>query len=601
MLTECLNALSHRGPDDSGVYEDEHTFLGSRRLSIIDLSQAGHMPMCNKKKNLWIIFNGEIFNYLEIRKTLENKHHFVSNTDTEVVLRLFEEKGPSCLHELRGMFAFAIWDTKKKELFIARDHLGKKPLKYYSDESGFIFASELKAILHDPSIPREVDPVAIDEFLTYQYVPYPRTGFKNIFKLEAGHYLLVDTKGKIHKKKYWEPTFLPKITSSQNELERTVLRELRDSIKIRLRSDVPLGAHLSGGVDSSLIVALMSEQLSRPVKTFSVGFEDPNYNELPYAQLVANRYKTDHHKIMVNSSSMEELPHMVHSFEEPYGDPSMIPTWILCRESKKEVTVVLNGDGGDENFAGYQRYRRYKIIQHLDTFPLKQELGALIRLIPGEIGGKISRLLLESSLTKEERYPKLFGYFGEVEKNKYYSEEFKHDISLHNPYLYLARYLANTHQEGIDSLLFTDMKTYLPGDLLPKIDIAGMAHSLEVRSPFLDHTFVETVARIPTNYKLHGFTSKYLLKKIAHDFLPKGCIDRTKQGFGVPLEHWINNGSLDKQIQSLLEKKSLLFYFIQEKALLNLLQKASLNKQEVSDIWLILCLKTWLDVWFPQS
>ncbi|MCX6732988.1 MAG: asparagine synthase (glutamine-hydrolyzing), partial [Candidatus Roizmanbacteria bacterium] len=365
MLIDCLDTLTHRGPDDSGIYEDKCIFLGSKRLSIIDLSNAGHMPMSNKKKNLRIVFNGEIFNYLELRKTLLKKHHFHSNTDTEVVLQLFEKMGPSCLNELRGMFAFAIWNSDSGELFIARDHLGKKPLKYYADNNYFIFSSELKAILKDPSISKEIDPIAVDEFLTYQYVPSPRTGFKNIYKLEPAHYLIVKKDGNILKKRYWKPRFFPKLTLSENESKKYVLDELKNSVKMRLRSDVPLGAHLSGGIDSSLIVALMSEQLNQPVKTFSIGFEAPEYNELPYARLVASKYNTVHHEIIINSQSLGELPHISYFFEEPYADPAMIPTWFLCKETKREVTVALNGDGGDENFGGYQRYSKYVIIQYL--------------------------------------------------------------------------------------------------------------------------------------------------------------------------------------------------------------------------------------------
>jgi asparagine synthase (glutamine-hydrolysing) len=603
MLVNCLNTLAHRGPDDSGIYEDNNAFLGSTRLSIIDLSTAGHMPMYNKKKNLWIVFNGEVFNYLEIRKTLEKKYIFSSNTDTEVVLHLFEEKGPACLNELRGMFSFAIWDARKKELFLARDHLGKKPLKYYIDSDSFIFSSELKAILKDPSIPREIDPIAIDEFLTYQYVPSPRTGFKNIFKLEPAHYLIVKKDGEVVKKRYWQPQFLPKLTVSEQELKEMVLCELKNSVKMRLRSDVPLGAHLSGGVDSSLIVALMSEQLNHPVKTFSVGFKETQYNELPYAKLVSNRYKTNHHEIMVDLDSMKELNQIIYSFEEPYADPSMIPTWLLCKETKKEVTVALNGDGGDESFGGYQRYKRYKIIQYLRNLPFKKDLKNLSQLIPGEIGRKVDRLLSETLLENQQVYPKLFGGFGEEEKNKYYTSEFKHEVSKHNPYLYLDKYISNTHLKGVDVLLNADLQTYLPEDLLAKVDIAGMAHSLEVRSPLLDHTFVEFVARIPNGLKLHGWTSKHLLKEIAKAYLPQEHITRKKQGFGVPLEYWFNSEILKKQFRELFEGKTLLSNYIKGEMVSSMLKKISnsdlpLEKQDVSNLWLIVCLKAWLDVWF---
>lgn len=601
LLRDCLEALAHRGPDDTGVFEDDRIFLGSKRLSILDLSGAGHMPMHSQNKKKWIVFNGEIFNYVELRKELGTKHQFRSRTDTEVVLRLYEELGPACLHKLRGMFAFAIWDTEKKELFIARDHLGKKPLKFYMDKDCLIFASELKAILRDPSIPRKIDPIAIDEFLTYQYVPSPRTGFKNLYKLEPAQYAVVKPDGSMVKKKYWEPRFLPKLDLSEVEAAELVIKELKNSVQIRLRSDVALGAHLSGGIDSSLIVAIMSKELNHPVRTFSVGFQEQKYNELPFAREVAKLYKTDHHEIMADANILDEYPRMAYFYEEPYADPSLLPTWILCRETKKEVTVALNGDGGDENFAGYDRYVRYNRIQQMRHIPFKDMLHGVASTLGAPI--KLTRVLSEAVVKNEELYPKLFGYFGASEKDIYYTGQFKKVLGNRNPYLYLERYKAR-HPLGItDTLLYTDLQTYLPEDLLVKIDIAGMAHSLEVRSPFLDHTFVETAARLPERMKLHGSCRKSLLKKIARRYLPEKCVTRNKQGFGIPLEEWMRKTSVRETLEA-TPAKSLFHTFIKENKLHELLARSyassRLTKEDASTLWLLFSLKTWIDVWFPS-
>jgi asparagine synthase (glutamine-hydrolysing) len=369
---DCLDAISHRGPNDEGFYVDENIILGSRRLAIIDLSEAGHMPMTNEDGRFWIVFNGEIYNFLDLRKELEKRHKFKSKTDTEVILHLYEEKGIDCLRYLRGMFAFAVWDKKEKILFLARDRLGKKPLKYYFNDKFFIFASELKAILKDKEVPREIDWGAIDEYLTYQYVPHPKTGFKGIFKLEPAHYLLITLDGKIKKERYWDLDFTQKLNLSENEWIGAIEEKLKESVKIRLISDVPLGAHLSGGIDSSMVVAMMAQEMKEPVKTFSIGFKEKTYDETKYARLVAKRYGTDHHELIIEPNAIEILPKLVYHYEEPYADSSALPTWYLCQMTKNYITVALNGDGGDENFAGYtSRYVAWKLYWRLRFFHLK--------------------------------------------------------------------------------------------------------------------------------------------------------------------------------------------------------------------------------------
>jgi asparagine synthase (glutamine-hydrolysing) len=408
------------------------------------------------------------------------------------------------------MFAFAIWDVKKKELFLARDQLGKKPLKYFHNKDFFLFGSELKSLLKDPHVPREIDRAAIDHFLTYQYVPSPLTGFKHIYKLEPAHYAIISRSGKIKTTKYWKPQFYPKLDLSPMEFQESLLSQLKQSVKLRLRSDVPLGAHLSGGVDSSLIVALAAQEMNTPLKTFSVGFSEREYDELHFARLVAERYKTDHHEIRIGPEVIRELPQMVYHYEEPFADPSLLPTWKLCGVTKKEVTVVLNGDGGDENFAGYLRYQAFMAYRLLRHLPFRGQAEAAASFLSrtthfppfrhaATLLNHMGRLKGEAEL-----YAKLVGSMDIHEKRQIYTDEFQNEINKNNTYDYLQKRLENAYLSPLERLLFTDMETYLGEDILTKVDIAGMAHSLEIRSPFLDQEFMAYAARVPDRYKLRG-------------------------------------------------------------------------------------------------
>lgn len=600
LLLSCLDTLTHRGPDDRGFYEDGNIFLGSRRLSIIDRSSRGHMPMANEDKTLWITFNGEIYNYRELRKLVGKKYRFRSRSDTEVVLRLYEERGPACLEKLRGMFAFAIWDTRRKELFLARDQLGKKPLKYYHGGNSLIFASELKAIVKDPSVPKQVDPVAIDQFLTYQYVPSPRTGFLNIRKLEPAHYLIVDRYGKITTKQYWRPEYQPKIDLPPEELENELIKRFRESVKLRLRSDVPVGAHLSGGVDSSLVAAFAAQEMNKPLQTFSVGFDEAGYDELPFARLVSERYQTLHHEIRVGPGIMDELDRMAYHFEEPYADPSLLPTWQLCRETKKELTVVLNGDGGDENFAGYLRYAAFLAASYLHPLPLRKELGIFLSLLsrtlpltPLRRADKLVRLV-NSSRNDIELYAGLVGRLSESKKVSLYTRNFRNLVKGSDAY----DYLGNKMGEGVslEKLLALDVQTYLGEDLLTKVDIAGMAHSLEIRSPFLDQEFMEFSARIPFEEKLKGFEGKHILKRIARRYLPAACIDREKQGFNPPIKKWLQN-SLKPEVNALTSGGIVTHGVVEGSRLREALKN---NRLDHNDLWTLIMLNKWLEVWFPS-
>ena len=599
---DCLNEISHRGPDDEGFYVDENIILGSKRLAIIDLSPAGHMPMSNEDGRFWLVFNGEIYNFLELRKDLEKRHKFKSKTDSEVLLHLFEEKGVECLKYLRGMFAFAIWDKKEKILFLARDRLGKKPLKYYLNDKFFIFASELKAILKDKEIPKEIDWEAIDEYLTYQYVPHPKTGFKKIFKLEPAHYLIVTLDGKIKKERYWYLDFTQKLNLSENEWIEAIEEKLKECVKIRLISDVPLGAHLSGGIDSSMIVAIMAQEMKEPVKTFSIGFKEKEYDETKYARLVAKRYGTDHHEMIVEPNTIEILPKLVYHYEEPYADSSALPTWYLCQMTKKYITVALNGDGGDENFAGYDRYNAVKLYFSLKFLPGKKFLKKIneifYQITQFKIFHKGFRFLSAFEKDFISFYVRLIGYFQDEQKEKLYQPDLKKLIENSRGYNFLREIFNKIKGEWLDRILYLDINSYLPGDLLVKVDIASMAHSLEVRSPFLDHEFMELCAKIPPNLKMRGHNKKYILKKLAQKYIPKECIFRPKTGFGVPLEFWFKNELLNFLKERILSKEFLNYGFNKKflEQLINEHQKGIRN--HAYRLWALLILSEWLSLKF---
>lgn len=369
-LRMMCNTLLHRGPDDEGIYTAPHIGLGQRRLTIIDLDKSACAPLSNETNDIWLVFNGEIYNFLDLRTELKHKgHQFKTHSDTEVIIHLYEEYGYECLHKLRGMFAFALWDTNKQILFCARDRMGKKPLNYALTSNSFVFGSEIKAITTDPDISLEPDYQAIDQYLTYYSVPSPLTAFKGIKKLGPGQYLICDLQRNIKITEYWSPPILPKTTASKEEIQEELLLRLRECVKIRMIADVPLGAFLSGGIDSSTIVALMAQESSKPVKTFSIGFEEDKFNELPYARMIANRYATEHHELIIKPNAVELLPLLVKYYNEPFADSSAIPSFYVSKMTREYVTVALSGDGGDESFAGYDNYAALLEWEKWDTVP----------------------------------------------------------------------------------------------------------------------------------------------------------------------------------------------------------------------------------------
>lgn len=604
LLRQMNRVLSHRGPDDEGIYLSEHIGLGHRRLSIIDLKR-GHQPMSNEDGTLWIVFNGEIYNFQELRERLIAKgYSFKTTSDTETLLYLYEEKGFNCITELRGMFAFAIWDARRRRLFLARDRVGKKPLYYFHDGKRFLFGSEIKAILEDDSVPREVNEEVLHHYLTFGYSLSPQTMFKGIYKLPPAHFLVVEANG-IQMQSYWSLHYEEKWKGSLLELEERLLEELKEAVRIRLISEVPLGAFLSGGVDSSIVVALMSQICRTPVKTFTIGFEDEDYNEIRYARQVAEYLHTEHHEFVVKPETMKVLPRLIWHYNEPFGDSSCIPTYYLAKLAREYVTVALNGDGGDESFAGYDRYKAGNLSVWLDRFPRPVLLAGskaaalLDRWSFGRRGryakakNFLETLCRYSSLW--ERYSRWVNYFEEDEKEALYEEGFKRRINGNlSSELFRHRIRSEKPLGIVDQLMRLDTMTYLPEDLLVKMDVATMAHALEARSPLLDHKVMEFAARLPEQMKLRNWTSKYILKRMGRRFLPKEIFVRPKMGFGVPIGRWFRKELKSVLREILLDPKSLRRGYFKKETLTLLLEEHLQGKRDHSfKLWALLNLELW--------
>jgi len=548
-VLETMNhAIVHRGPDEDGFYLGENVGMAMRRLSIIDL-KSGQQPIGNEDGSKWIVYNGEIYNYRELRADLEKHgHKLTTKSDTEVVVHLYDEYGPDCLQFFRGMFAFAIWDKNDRSLFLARDRVGKKPLLFSHQPNGdLIFGSEFQALLKHPSISREVDYEAIDGYLSYLCVSAPQTAFKQIRKLEAGHWLRWK-EGKIETHRYWLPDFSKKIKITEEDAIEETTRILRESTKMRMISEVPLGAFLSGGVDSSAVVALMAQESSQPVKTFSIGFEEQDFSELKYAKRVAEHVGAEYNEFIVRPNAVEVLPTLVEHYGEPYADSSAIPTYYVAKETRQHVTVALNGDGGDESFAGYERYAAMRLAQQYQRIPafLRRPLIEFpINALPSSETKRsrirdAKRFLKAAQLPDVERYFRWNSTFTKSGKADLYTDEFQHRLNGSRPVDVFGKWFDCAKGDGIvDDSMFVDQMTYLPNDLLVKVDIASMANSLEARSPFLDHKLIEFAASLPDSLKLQGRETKSLLKKVAARLVPRDVVYRRKMGFGVPVGAWM--------------------------------------------------------------
>ena len=551
-IKAMCRTIAHRGPDDEGIYTAPHIGLGQRRLSIIDLASSACPPLSNEDHSIWLVFNGEIYNFPELRKQLQRSgHRFATSTDTEVLIHLYEDEGVACLQKLRGMFAFALWDQRRKLLFCARDRLGKKPFCYTLTVQSFIFGSEIKAITADPEVSVSPDYHAIDQYLTYQFVPSPLTAFQDIYRLGPGEYLTCDLKGNIKTKRYWEPPFFSKKTNTPPaEIEADLLQRLRESVRIRMISDVPLGAFLSGGIDSAAIVALMAQESDRPVKTFSIGFEEDAFNELPYARLLAERYGTEHHELIVKPDVADLLPLLVRHYNEPFADSSAIPTYYVAKMTRRHVAVGLSGDGGDESFAGYGNYAAILAWKRWDVWPfwfrkMVAESGrGLLQLFPNSnTAARIRRgvAMFGAANVKERRLQ-----FGTVlkpeEKRLAYTPLFRGMISRPPvPKDPLSLFPWEAGRDDLDWLMMHDQNFYLPDCLMVKTDIASMANSLEVRSPFLDHEIVEFAATIPSRLKRDAGGGKIILKNAVKNLLPAEILNKPKTGFGLPIARWFRS------------------------------------------------------------
>ncbi len=538
--------IVHRGPDDEGIYVGPGIGLGFRRLSIIDLA-GGHQPISNEDGRIWVMLNGEIYNYPELRKDLESRgHRFATRSDTETIVHLYEEYGAQCFSRLRGMFAVVLWDSRKEKLLLARDRVGKKPLFYFADNRRILFGSELKAILAADSLPRVLDHQALSDYFSLGYIPAPKTIYRAIRKVLPGHYLEASASG-IRETSYWELSFGNVENRSEEEWCELLRHELCEATRVRLMSDVPLGAFLSGGLDSSSVVAMMSHLMKRPVTTCSIGFEEQEYNEANFARQVAQQFHTDHHEEVVRPNALEILNKLVWHYDEPFADSSAIPTYYVSRAARRHVTVALGGDGGDESFAGYRRYVFDQWENRLRRFVpqlfRRAVFGPLGRWYPALAWApRIFRA--KATLQSLSRSP-LEGYFNSIsifrpqEKSRLFTADFHQTLAGYDS-IEVLRY--HYDRAGTDDLLsriqYVDIKTYLPDDILVKVDRASMAVSLEVRAPLVDHCLMERAAAIPSPLKLNGRTGKLIFKKMMSSALSDDILYRSKQGFAVPLDRW---------------------------------------------------------------
>jgi asparagine synthase (glutamine-hydrolysing) len=599
-LLERMNeAIRHRGPDDDGFHFGDGVGLAMRRLAIIDVA-TGQQPIHSRDRTKWLVFNGEIYNYLELRQQLEKLgHDFYTKSDTEAVIAAYEQYGTDCVKHLRGMFAFAIWDESDKSLFLARDRVGKKPLLYAPTPGQLLFASEFSALVQHPEISRDVDYEAIHHYLSFISVPAPLTAYRSIRKLEPGHWLLWRN-GEIKTERYWQLDFSNKLSLPEEEIGERAIELLREAVRIRLMSEVPLGAFLSGGIDSSAVVALMAEESITPVKTFSIGFEEQDFSELHHARRVARHIGADHHEFVVRPDAMEILPMLVEHYGEPFADSSAIPSYYVSRETRRYVTVALNGDGGDECFAGYERYAAMNLAQTYAALPGKSLVTSVAAALPEMKSRanpirKVQRFVAAASLPPLERYLRWMSAFDEQAKQNLYSASFKAETARFSTASILAPWFAKVNGSGIvDAALLTDTMTYLPNDLLVKMDIASMSVSLEARSPFLDHKLMEFAASIPEKMKLRRLTTKLLLKRVLKKIVPEENLTRRKMGFGVPIGHWFRGPMQPFLRETLLSEKAANRGLFNSKRVRGIIDEHVNQKSDHSHrLWTLLMLELW--------
>lgn len=599
-LRAMCDAIRHRGPDDDGFFVGDGVGLGMRRLSIIDVA-GGHQPIFNEDRSCTIVYNGEIYNHREVRRELEKRgHRYVTNSDTETILHAYEEYGVDCVKHLRGMFAIAIWDAPRQRLFLARDRFGKKPLHYLHDARRLVFCSELKSIAALPDVERRVNPQAVADYVAWGYVPDPLSIYQGIAKLPPAHWLTYEN-GRVHVERYWDVSYAPaaKAEPEASYVERT-LELLDEAVRIRLMSEVPLGAFLSGGTDSSVVVALMAKHSRERVKTFSIGFEEPEYNELPYARRVADHFGTEHHEEIVRPDVDRDVTALVRQFDEPFADSSMIPTYYVSRAARKHVTVALSGDGGDELFAGYLRYVDGASVRAATQLPAAWRnavLGPLTRALPPGTKG-IDRLR-DLLGTPDQYYVRhmtrgLTHTYRDVFAGDFLRTlEHRDPSHVATPFLYAAR-----DWDALSRRQYLDTHTYLPGDILTKVDRASMLVSLECRAPILDHELAEFAATIPVALRIQGVTTKYLLKKVAERLMPAEVVHRPKMGFAVPVAYWLKKEWAARSEEILLGKTALNRGVFQEAFLRRVVSEHRAGKRDNSSmIWSLMMLELWWREW----
>lgn len=602
LLSRMCSVIKHRGPDDEGIYIDGHVGLGMRRLSIIDL-RTGHQPIFNEDESIVVVFNGEIYNFQELRQCLQNKgHQFETTTDTEVIVHLYEEHGDACVEKLRGMFAFALWDSRQQKLLLARDRLGVKPLYYRVDNERIIFGSEIKAILQDPEVPRRVNLDSVDQMLTYGYTFPPLTCFEGICELPQASTLTYKN-GQVQINRYWDLDFEVSDFYDEEKACERLLSLLSESIRLRMISDVPVGALLSGGVDSAVVVALMSQMSDSPIKTFSIGFDDIAFSELPYARQIAERYHTEHKEFIVKPDVIGILPKLIQHHDSFFFDSSAIPTYYVCKMASEYVKVVLSGDGGDELFAGYNLYLANKVAGYYLRVPrLIRDfvITPLTRLVPESSGyinkGRVLREFIQAaSPDTQQRYMRWSSKVKEETRRRLY--RIPHLVAkLRNSYNGHLTELFRRQQKAtpLNQMLYVDTNSTLPHDMLLKVDRMSMASSLEVRSPLLDHNLFEFAATLPDRAKLNGWTKKYLLRKLAVNYLPPNYLKRPKRGFSIPLDRWLREDLADYTRDILFDSRTQARGYFHQDVVKQIVEDHISGRIAYGrEIWILLTLELW--------
>ncbi len=592
--------LEHRGPDARGIHREGNVTLGVQRLRVIDLD-TGDQPIYNEDRSVVVVLNGEIYNYRELRRELEQRGHtLTSRGDTEVIAHLYEDHGVACVRKLHGMFAFALWDARRQQLLIARDRVGKKPLLYSLRDGVLSFASEMGALLADAEIAREVDHEALDAYLALGYVPAPLTALRGVNKLPPAHTLTLRA-GRAELQRYWKLDYATKLPAEPiEELCERVRAALRAATKRRMIADVPLGAFLSGGIDSSAVVAAMADQSTAPVRTFSIGFDDQKFDELPHARRIAEQFGTIHEEFRVRADAIEIVPKMVRHYGEPFADPSAIPSFYLSELTRRRVTVALNGDGGDESFGGYTRYVANALAARLDPMPagMRRAVTRTGARLPagGHVASrknKVRRLASTLALEGPDRYTSYMSWWDRAQRHALYTPAFAAGAGPAADAI-AASWAEASGDAVVDKMLEVDVETYLVGDLIAKIDIATMAHGLEARSPFLDHELMQLAASIPASLKIRRSEKKWILRRALRGWLPDEILDRPKQGFSVPLSSWLRTDLLPWARDVLLDRETLDRGYFEPEVVTQLLDRHAAGADgDEKRIWALLMLELW--------